>query len=812
VLRPPTELCKPSGVVLGAGSRVLLAGDANGIGKALAARLERRGVEVVALDPRLAAEAFSAQLQACIATGSIGGVFWLPALDAAPIIEEMEPAEWRELNRVRIKNLYETMRALEGQAVQEPIFLISATRLGGMHGYGEHPASAPLGGAVTGFTKAYKREHSHALVKAVDFEPGRRTVEPAEALIAEALADPGIVEVGYADGLRYGIAFEERPAADGQAGMTLNRETVVVVSGAAGGITSAIIADLAAASGGIFYLLDLAPAPRENAPEIALLRSDREALKRSLIEAAQAAGERPTPVQIEKRIAALEREEAAVRAIEAVRAAGGTAHYYSLDLRDSVAVARAIDDVRAAHGRIDVLLHAGGLEISRALADKEPGEFNLVFDVKADGFYHLLRAAKGMPIGATVAFSSIAGRFGNSGQTDYSAANDLLCKMTSNMRAWRPDTRAIVIDWTAWGGIGMATRGSIPKIMEAAGIDMLPPEAGISTIRRELTAGGTRGEIIVGQRLGILVEELDPHGGLDPQKVAGLPLIGADAAAPLYGGLQVATTLDPREQPFLNDHRIDGVPVLPGVMGIEAFAELACLFAPGYVVAALEQVRFLAPFKFHRDQARTLQLSATITPVHGGMLVAHAALHSVTKLPEKPGVAPQPPRVELHFTADVCLRREPPAAPTIGFTPPSTEGLPIDRERIYRAYFHGPAYQVLERAGVGATNATALMAAGLPPDHEGAPFFTSPRLIELCFQAAGIWEMQQRQQMALPAQIERVELYRTAEEAAGRRLYALVDVCDNGAAFDVRVVDEAGQLYTAVKGYQTIALPVQVMV
>ena len=55
----------------------------------------------------------------------------------------------------------------------------------------------------------------------------------------------------------------------------------------------------------------------------------------------------------------------------------------------------------------------------------------------------------------------------------------------------------------------MATRGSIPKMMELAGIDMLPPEAGIPWIRRELTAGGTRGEVVVGQRLGILLKEWD---------------------------------------------------------------------------------------------------------------------------------------------------------------------------------------------------------------------------------------------------------------------------------------------------------------
>jgi hypothetical protein len=122
-----------------------------------------------------------------------------------------------------------------------------------------------------------------------------------------------------------------------------------------------------------------------------------------------------------------------------------------------------------------VLLHAAGLEISRGLTDKEPREYDLVFDVKSDGWFNLLSAAGDLPIGATIGFSSIAGRFGNAGQTDYSAANDLLCKYASSFRTTRPDTRGIALDWTAWGGIGMATRGSIPKIMEMAGIEMLPP-------------------------------------------------------------------------------------------------------------------------------------------------------------------------------------------------------------------------------------------------------------------------------------------------------------------------------------------------
>jgi hypothetical protein len=40
-------------------------------------------------------------------------------------------------------------------------------------------------------------------------------------------------------------------------------------------------------------------------------------------------------------------------------------------------------------------------------------------------------------------------------------------------------------------------------------------------------------------------------------------------------GLVVTTTLDLPKQAFLYDHRIDGTPVLPGVMGMESFAEAA---------------------------------------------------------------------------------------------------------------------------------------------------------------------------------------------------------------------------------------------
>ena len=146
--------------------------------------------------------------------------------------------------------LFATMQALYEQIGEPGTFLVSATRLGGLHGYDAAGAADPLGGAVTGFTKAFKREKGNATVKVIDFEPSRKTSAFADLLLDETLRDPGAVEIGYKDGQRWAIGLKEQPAGEADPGLKLDKETVFVVTGAAGSIVSAITSDLAAASGG----------------------------------------------------------------------------------------------------------------------------------------------------------------------------------------------------------------------------------------------------------------------------------------------------------------------------------------------------------------------------------------------------------------------------------------------------------------------------------------------------------------------------------------------------------------------------------
>jgi acyl transferase domain-containing protein/acyl carrier protein/NAD(P)-dependent dehydrogenase (short-subunit alcohol dehydrogenase family) len=801
-LRPVMERFPESGVTLGPDARVVVVPDEGGVGIALAERLRKQGVDVLVADPSLDTDHLVADVMDWRADGIVTGLYWLPAMDAVLAPELADPEDRQEAFRRRVKALHALARALYDDLEGAGRFLVSGVRLGGRHGYEPEGATDDAGGAVTGFTKAFARERPEALVKAVDFETSRKTAKLAAVLIAETLRDPAVVEVGHAEGRRWTVGLEEQPVEPGE---PLGQESVYLVTGAAGSIVSAILTDLSQ-DGGTFWLLDLADEPDEEDSDLDRVRSDRDGLRRDIFARMQAEGERVTPVQVEKELAALEREEAARAAMRAIRTAGGTVHYRSLDLMDSEAVSGVVREIVTEHGRVDVLIHAAGLEISRSLPDKSEEEFARVFDVKVEGWYNLLTALGDTPLGSVMTFSSIAGRFGNAGQTDYAAANDLLCKAVSSLRRTRPETRAMSLDWTAWGEIGMAARGSIPTIMRAAGIDMLSPAAGIAIVRRELTAR-TQGEAVIAQGLGIMLSESSDEARFDPRfhdssVAAAGPMVERVRSVSLFDGMVVERELDPRAQPFLDHHRIDGTAVLPGVMGLEAMAEAASLPFPNLRVAALEDVQFHAPFKFYRDERRTVTVRVHYE-ADGSDVVAECSLSGARTL-----VGRDEPEETIHFTGRVRLRSEAPDAPRTRTVPPAA-GEVVAASTIYDTYFHGPAYQVLEGAWGAEGVVAGRMADGLPANHEPAerPTLVAPRMVELAFQTAGLAEIADSERMGLPLGFRRLEL---AGEVNGEvESTAVVEATDDGS-FDVDVANTDGQVVLSLRGYRTSALPGEV--
>jgi hypothetical protein len=87
---------------------------------------------------------------------------------------------------------------------------------------------------------------------------------------------------------------------------------------------------------------------------------------------------------------------------------------------------------------------------------------------------------------------------------------------------------------------------------------------------------------------------------------------------------------------------------------------------------------------------------------------------------------------------------------------------------------------------------------------DGAPTLTAPRLTELCFQTAGVWEIGTTGEMALPLHLDRVIPAVTSETAAGAAT-AIVEPVDDGVV--ATVVDGDGSAVLRLEGYRTVRLP-----
>jgi Dehydrogenases with different specificities (related to short-chain alcohol dehydrogenases) len=811
-LRPPLDSCKQTGVRLERGSRVVVVADSEGAGKLLCDELESRGVQVLRIDARPERAEIEAALHKWAKAGNAAGLYFLPALDRSASLADLDLVQFRKLYHDRVLLLHGAARGMYEALGNPGSFVIAATRMGGQHGYGAAGTSNPVGGAVTGFTKTLRRERPDLLAKAVDFEDGASAETIARALLDETERDPGAVEIGYAGGVRVTVGLEvmQSSPADAKPPLSLDENTVFAVTGGAGAITVAIVRDLAAASRGTFYLLDARAMPPES--DRALLETvvkDREAAKREVFERIKAETGRATPAQVEEKLFDLERQAGILEALRGVEQAGGHAFYRQVDVLDGAAVKAVVDSIRTESGRLDVVLHAAGLERSRSLDRKPVEEFDLVFRVKADGLFNLLAATREMDVKAIVGFSSVAGRFGNAGQADYSSGNDFMCKTLSWWAASRPGSLGIALDWTAWGGIGMATRGSIPEIMKRAGIDMLSPAEGLPVIRHALQAGFS-GEAVVGHKLGILMEPFDKDGGIDPDgsllaraRERALPLPFDNVTFDLHQGMTAEIRLDPKVEPFLHDHAIDGIPVLPGVMGLEIFAEAAWLLAPLHRVAALENVRFLAPLKYYRQEPRSAIVRARPVLSANGRVRVYTTLSSVQV------VVGREPEEKLHFSGVVVLEQGEGQNARTAIDGAGPVG-GIGHDDIYRVYFHGPAYRVLEMVNrLSSGKVVGTMRTPLPADttNPNSTSMVGPRMVELCFQTAGVWEIGQTGQMGLPSVVERVTLFDPTPNGKAVVAELQPHPSEDALSFDVRVRDDEGKVYLTVQGYRTSRIP-----
>jgi hypothetical protein len=157
-----------------------------------------------------------------------------------------------------------------------------------------------------------------------------------------------------------------------------------------------------------------------------------------------------------------------------------------------------------------------------------------------------------------------------------------------------------------------------------------------------------------------------------------------------------------------------------------------------------------------------------------------------------------------HFTGRVRLTAAPAQEQKSELDRSQHEPL-MDATQVYRFYFHGPAYQVVEAAWRDGGGPTARLPESLPGDRSpgGTPLTLAPRLVELCFQTAGLWEAARGDRLALPLHVGSARVLLDPGEATAP-LVAHAQAHDGHV--DALVVADEGRVVVRLDGYTTVPL------
>jgi hypothetical protein len=164
----------------------------------------------------------------------------------------------------------------------------------------------------------------------------------------------------------------------------------------------------------------------------------------------------------------------------------------------------------------------------------------------------------------------------------------------------------------------------------------------------------------------------------------------------------------------------------------------------------------------------------------------------------------------VHFTGKVYLQAVDHTEMQRESTPPNWNGSRmLGADEIYKLYFHGPAFQVLE----GVKMEGGVIFGKLRENQPGITaaehaLISAPLLMELCMQTAGVWEIGTTGTLALPRSIGKLHLYQV--EHNGSALFAEVRTSngvDGRPRYDATVKDQSGRVYIEVEDYRTEPLP-----
>ena len=421
-------------------------------------------------------------------TGPVSGLIHL-----APLAEAVEGEAWDRRAWRDVKALYLLARALGDDLRQSgrdgKAFLLAATGLGGGFGFEANATAAamPGHGGVLGFVKCLAQEWPEVLVRGVDLNAGDPPAELAESLLRELCCRQGPVEVGYLGRRR--LTWEPRaaplPAAE-EAPPPFEPGEPVLITGGARGITAAIALELARRFRPTLLIVGRSELPPEQESAETASLTTPESIKAALIARMQREGRPPAPGLVEAQFRRLMQAREIRDNLARMTEAGAIVHYYSADVRDEAEFGGLLDELQRRFGPLAGVIHGAGVIEDRLVRDKTPESFDRIFQTKVVGARILTERLDPARLKVCAFFASVASRFGNKGQSDYAAANEVLSKLALLLdRRW--PVRVFSVAWGPWSEIGMVA--DLENHLVRRGLRLISPQEGPALFVAELLHG-----------------------------------------------------------------------------------------------------------------------------------------------------------------------------------------------------------------------------------------------------------------------------------------------------------------------------------
>lgn len=734
--------------------------------------------------------------------GRIGAVIHLLPLANADLHQKGDAGRWIEPLEVELHSLFNIVQAAERDLRESGGRVLAITRMDGGFGSVAESDGAfwPGAGGTCGLVKTLAREWPETISRVVDVGRDATVRQTSEIVLNELRSDDQAGEVGYSSGRRNALLPTSVSLTGRDAKITLGKDSVILITGGARGITAEAATELAQRFACKLVLVGRAALPANIESSETAGITEAKQLRAILLKALEKTGEKITPAKVEAAYARLMRERETRENLAAMRAAGSTVEYHAVDVSDAQEFGALIDELYRRYGRIDGVIHGAGVIEDKLIRDKTLESFRRVCDPKIRGALTLAAKLRPDALKFMVFFSSVSGRYGNRGQADYAAANEVLDKLAISLNAkWKARVAALL--WGPWESTGGMVSAELAKQFAKAGIHIISRREGKKAVVDEILLGRKdEAEVVFGGPLDVTLpgKSAQPAFGEPVVPTNDTPLLRVSARTTRRsdGGIEVVREVDPANDVYLSDHQLDGRPVMPMAMIQEHFAETASLVRPGWQVTFVRDLRVLRGISFEKG-TRTIRITASAAVDAGSV--------AKVKLQAEVGDSGQ-----IFDTAEIEIARQMPAP--AAYTPLkliNPRPLPLSVADAYEQWlFHGPIFAgIVEVAAVGDNGVIAQLAPSTPTrclaQSPAGDWLIDPVMVDSALQLIILWARTYIDMTPLPARLtcyhrfagpirEPVRCEATVRHAAGTPIIHA----------DFRFIDADGKLVGWLEGLE----------